>query len=169
MCLQTQDLALILSSLSSSYLCTYPVLVLHFMVCWAAAGTHPSALMSLLSCQRVNRGLQATEHPTSRTAEKGKTTFWPFTFWFLSYSQQYSGSQVFGAICSEKTYYKWWWISIFQTAKAMCLALWDYIFGLSLRKYFGNICKTLCQTSVFWLFKEYIHWTILKKKKKEMA
>lgn len=49
----------------------------------------------------------------------------------------------------------------------MWLALWDYIFALSLRKYFGNICETLFQTSVFWLIKEYIHWTKLKKKKKK--
>lgn len=53
-----------------------------------------------------------------------------------------------------------WWENVtcddgfsFFTQLSLRLALGGYICGLSLRKYFGNICKTLFQVSVFWLIK----------------
>lgn len=44
------------------------------------------------------------------------------------------GLKIFGAICIEKTYYIWWWISIYQRIKAMIGS-----FRLYLRSVFDEI------------------------------
>lgn len=113
------DLALTLCSSSSTCLVLIPFLVLHLEVCWARADTRqlsgfPVSLAWLPGKQliyyllptvplKTHQGTSGNCTSHLQGSREGKNYIFVLYFLIFSFFQHYSGSQVFGAICGEKT------------------------------------------------------------------
>lgn len=110
------DLALTQCSSSSTYLCTYP---LPYLPCndvlgnsWYSAGFWFPCVTALVNCQ-VAHPLCGSHHPAKEASgncashlqdsSEGKNYTLILYIFIFSYSQRYFGTQIFGAICGEKT------------------------------------------------------------------